>query len=144
MVKGAEDTAEDGKPYTILSYANGPGFSEHIGVNEEEGMVERKDLKGVDVTSPDFIQASAVPKESETHSGTDVGIYAAGPFAHLVHGVHEQNYLAYVMAYSSCIGPYANDQGCLASKDNGSPSSAKSLKSILSFISCIFLLARML
>jgi hypothetical protein len=32
-----------------------------------------------------------------------------GPFSHLIHSVHEQNYIAYVMAYSACIGPYKGD-----------------------------------
>lgn len=27
--------------------------------------------------------------------------------SHLFHRVHEQNYVAHVMAYSSCIGPYS-------------------------------------
>ncbi len=33
-----------------------------------------------------------------------------GPFSHLIHSVHEQNYIAYVMAYSACIGPYIGDE----------------------------------
>jgi hypothetical protein len=33
----------------------------------------------------------------------------SGPFGHFIHGVHEENYIAYVMAYSACIGPYANN-----------------------------------
>jgi hypothetical protein len=40
----------------------------------------------------------------ETHSGEDVGIFARGPMAHLFHGVHEQNYIARVMKYASCVG----------------------------------------
>jgi len=33
-----------------------------------------------------------------------------GPMAHLVYGVHEQNYVAHVMAHAACMGPYKN--GC--------------------------------
>lgn len=29
--------------------------------------------------------------------------------AHLFHGLHEQNYIPYVMAYSACIGDYEDD-----------------------------------
>lgn len=29
--------------------------------------------------------------------------------AHLFHRVHEQSYVAHVMAYAACIGPYATD-----------------------------------
>ena len=51
-------------------------------------------------------QASAGPSSSETHGGEDVAVYAGGPFAHLFHTTHEQTHVAYVMAYSACIGPY--------------------------------------
>ena len=55
----------------------------------------------------DFRFQAAVPFREEwaTHGGEDVGIYATGPMSHLFHGVHEQNYIAHVMAYASCVGP---------------------------------------
>ncbi len=31
---------------------------------------------------------------------------AAGPMAHLFHGVHEQTYVAHVIAYAAKIGPF--------------------------------------
>lgn len=40
----------------------------------------------------------------ETHGGEDVAVFAKGPMAHLLHGVHEQNYIPHVMAYAACIG----------------------------------------
>ena len=49
---------------------------------------------------------------SETHSGADVGIFAKGPWAHLFHGVRNENYIAYVMAYSSCVGPFKDRENC--------------------------------
>ena len=55
---------------------------------------------------------AAVPLYSETHGGEDVGIYARGPMSHLFHGVHEQNYIAHVMAYASCVGPYNSPDQC--------------------------------
>ena len=48
--------------------------------------------------------------EYETHGGEDVAIYALGPMSHLFHGTHEQNYIAHVMAYASCVG--ANQKHC--------------------------------
>nr|KAG5709212.1 hypothetical protein BaRGS_017964 [Batillaria attramentaria] len=51
-----------------------------------------------------FQQSRLVPTRYETHAGEDVAIYATGPMAHLFHGVHEQNYIAHVMAYASCVG----------------------------------------
>ena len=55
-----------------------------------------------------YKQPSAQPIGSETHGGDDVGIWAIGPMSHLVHGVHQQSYIAHVMAYSACIGPHDN------------------------------------
>ena len=52
----------------------------------------------------DYVQTSAVPLSDETHGGEDVPIYARGPMSHLIHGVQEQNYVAHVMAYASCVG----------------------------------------
>ena len=51
-------------------------------------------------------QTSTGPRASETHGGEDVAVYSGGPFAHLFHTTHEQTHVAYVMAYSACIGPY--------------------------------------
>lgn len=45
-----------------------------------------------------------------THGGEDVAIYARGPMAHLFQGTHEQNYIAHVMAYASCVG--VNQEHC--------------------------------
>ena len=52
--------------------------------------------------------------------------YAQGPMAHLVNGVMEQNTLAYVMAYSACIGPARKTQACYRRRVDGT-SSPKSL-----------------
>ena len=63
---------------------------------------------------PEYRQQSIVPMGSETHGGEDVAIFARGPMAHLFHGVHEQNYIAHVMAYASCVGDYSHHQQCAA------------------------------
>ncbi|XP_045190021.2 alkaline phosphatase-like [Mercenaria mercenaria] len=86
----------DGKPMTILQYSNGPSYAE-----------PRRDLSGVDTTAYNFMFPSGIPLALETHSGEDVAIYASGPMSHLVNGVKEQSYIAHVMAYASCIGPYS-------------------------------------
>lgn len=54
--------------------------------------------------SKNFFQDVAIHLSDETHGGEDVPIYATGPMAHLFRGVLEQNYVAHVMAYASCIG----------------------------------------
>lgn len=39
--------------------------------------------------------------------------------AHLLHGVHEQNYIPHVMAYAACIG--ANLDHCASASSSSSP-----------------------
>ena len=66
-----------------------------------------------------------MPRDSATHGGEDVAIYAKGPMAHLFRSVHEENYIAHVMAYASCVGRYrdkcppASDSRSDSSNDNG-------------------------
>ena len=54
--------------------------------------------------SPNFVQDAGVPLPVTAHSGDDVAIYARGPMAHYIHGVHEQNYVAHLAMYASCVG----------------------------------------
>lgn len=65
---------------------------------------------------------SAVPLRHETHGGEDVAVFAKGPMAHLLHGVHEQNYIPHVMAYAACIG--ANLDHCGQANSAGGPALA--------------------
>ncbi|KAL8622193.1 hypothetical protein ACOMHN_052995 [Nucella lapillus] len=104
------EAPSDGMPYATLVYANGPGPA-------------RRNLTNVDTGSLDHQQSVAVGMRWETHGGEDVAIYGRGPMAHLFHGVHEQNYIAHVMAYAACVGPYTQDcQRADGSRDHVSPS----------------------
>ena len=76
----------EGKPYTTLSYANGPGY-----------QAERPDLRDRETTARDYRQLATVPMRSETHAGEDVAAYARGLNAEQVRGVMEQNRLFHVM-----------------------------------------------
>ncbi|XP_048779091.2 alkaline phosphatase-like [Ostrea edulis] len=96
--------ARDHNPYTTLLYGNGPGAHS-----------QRQDLRHVDTTDKQYVYQSAVPLSLETHGGEDVAIYARGPMSHLLHGVHEQNYIAHVMAYASCVGDYNAPAHCASS-----------------------------
>ncbi|KAK3743291.1 hypothetical protein RRG08_007530 [Elysia crispata] len=99
MREGEPDVtrATDGLPYTTVVYGNGPGWTSGPRVN----------LTEVDTHAPDYRVDSVVPMSSETHAGEDVAIYASGPQSFLYTGTHEQNYIPLVMAYASCVGPYA-------------------------------------
>ncbi len=76
----------EGRPYTTLGYANGPGYRDDLA-----------ELAEVDPLAPDYRQVAAYPLASETHGGEDVAAYATGPGSEAVHGVMEQNRLFHVM-----------------------------------------------
>ena len=71
--------AIDGKPYTTLGYANGPG------------AVTNRAERPVPQTGIDAQPQATVPLYSETHAGEDVALYATGPGAERARGVIEQN-----------------------------------------------------
>lgn len=80
-----------GKPYTTLSYANGPGY-----INGDL----RPDLSHVNTQTPDYRQAATIPIISETHSGEDVAIFATGAGSQTIHGTIEQNVIYHIMKYA--------------------------------------------
>lgn len=92
----------DKLPYTTLSYANGPGYENTY----KDGA--RADVSGLDFTDPELRYMAMVPRDSETHGGDDVGVYASGPWSHLFVGTYEQSNIPVAMAYAAKIGPYAN------------------------------------
>lgn len=93
--------ADDGKPYTTLSYANGKG--NHTGLSNDEVALQParpgrdNDVTDVDTEDPDYHQHALVPLAAETHAAEDVEIFAGGPHAYLFHGVQQQNYIFHVM-----------------------------------------------
>ncbi|XP_014273669.1 alkaline phosphatase [Halyomorpha halys] len=101
----ADKSKVDGMPYTTLGYAN--SVKENYHYTAVEGTVVREDPSTVDTTSWDYGFQAAVLTDENTHGGNDVFIYASGPFAHLFHRIHEQNYVATVMRYASRIGEFA-------------------------------------
>ena len=52
------------------------------------------------------MKAATVPRDSETHGGEDVGVYASGPWSHLFVGSYEQNVIPLVIAMAAEIGPF--------------------------------------
>jgi len=106
---------DDNEVMSILSYGNGPGFRNLM--TEGKGNFTQIDRANVtlakNASAPlKFRQPSASPLKSETHGGDDVGIWAQGPWSHLIHGVHEQSYIATVMSYAGCLGKHEARPGC--------------------------------
>ncbi|MEW4449300.1 alkaline phosphatase [Qipengyuania sp. JC766] len=75
--------ARDGKPYTTLGYANGPGA-----VTGERPVPQ---------TGVGAIQQSLVPLGSETHGGEDVALFGTGPGAENVRGIIEQDRVYHII-----------------------------------------------
>jgi len=111
-LEGKPSVGLDGKPYTILSYANGPGGEAPVLDQDQKPVVDaprktRENLTGKDTKTPDFIQQSLVPLTSESHGGEDVAIFASGPWSHLFNGVVDENYIFHVMNYATKISERA-------------------------------------
>ncbi|NXN75451.1 PPBT protein, partial [Himantopus himantopus] len=117
----------DRKPFTSILYGNGPGYKIVAG--------ERENVSAVDFAHADYQAQSAVPLRQETHGGEDVAVFARGPMAHLLHGVHEQNYIPHAMAYAACIG--SNRAHCNNAAAAARPAPATVL---LPFLALLFLL----
>ena len=85
----------------------------------------------------DFLQDAGVAKSSETHGGDDVGIYAQGPMAHLIHSSHEQSYIAHVMAFAACFSDPDADH-CVEKSDGPTDTSSALHHSVINM--CILLI----
>ncbi len=89
--------AADGKPYSVITYANGSGTVFKQAEGSEEFTGTRPAVTQEEAMDLDYLQQALIPMESETHSGEDVAVYAKGPWAHLVDGTIEQNLIFHVM-----------------------------------------------
>lgn len=118
----------DQKPFTSILYGNGPGYKIVNGA--------RENVSTINYQENNYLAQSAVPLKAETHGGEDVAVFAKGPLAHLLHGVHEQNYIPHVMAYAACIGQ--NKNHCRAR------SGASSVHPVLSSMAALLTLTRLL
>lgn len=87
-VDGQPTLAKDGKTFTTLGYANGPGAL--------VGGV-RPNPRDSDTTALDYRQQSLVPLSSETHGGDDVVARASGPMSHLFKGTIEQHSIYHIL-----------------------------------------------
>lgn len=96
---GAPVLGLDGRPYTTLGYANGPGgVFPPTAQGQAPVATSRPDLTGADTANLGFHQPSLTPLRSETHGGEDVAIYGWGPGDSMVAGTLEENTVFHIMA----------------------------------------------
>jgi alkaline phosphatase len=101
---GSNDFSKDfqGRPYTTVSYANGPGYASLATGGDVRSALPITpgrvvDLSIIDTMDEGFHQEALVGLSSETHAGEDVALYGRGPKAHLIGGTMEQNEIYHVM-----------------------------------------------
>ncbi len=89
--------ADDGVPYSVLAYANGPG-----GVTELPRTVPETNIDSVQqaLVPLSTIEIDGAVEPEESHGGEDVALYAIGPWSHLVGGVLEQNAIFHIITYA--------------------------------------------
>lgn len=91
MHDGQPETGDDGQPYTVVGYLNGTGTI------LREDMNRTGICGALDQETTTYRHQVLVPRPSETHSGEDVAVYAKGPYAHLLNGTIEQNFIFHVV-----------------------------------------------
>ena len=96
---GGEDSQQvtDEAPqhfYPTLMYATGPGTKHSsYDVSRDERLRDK-----------DFVYPSTVFRESASHQGEDVALYAVGPQSHLFNGLIDQHLIPHILGYAGCIG----------------------------------------
>lgn len=97
---GEPELADDGLPYTVVTYANGAGS---VLIEQQDGTYSgaRPQLTQDDATDPDYLQQALLPMGSESHSGVDVALWATGPWAHLFGGTMDQEMIFHVMNHAA-------------------------------------------
>ncbi|XP_029169020.1 alkaline phosphatase-like [Nylanderia fulva] len=102
----AQESKYDGVPYTKLSYSTGGPNNIAYTVNKDR--VVRIDPSKSNTSDFTYSQQATIISDEAYHGGGDVAVYAIGPHAYLFHSVHEQNYVAHVIAYATNVGEYFN------------------------------------
>uniref|UniRef100_A0A1B0AJT9 Alkaline phosphatase n=1 Tax=Glossina pallidipes TaxID=7398 RepID=A0A1B0AJT9_GLOPL len=121
--------------YETLTYANGPGFKDHLNLSATTENIWITNFTEEQRQSSTYRHLATLPLPDETHGGEDVALFAHGPGSSLVRGVFEQNYIAFVMSYAGCMGPAKDfDNSCQHRSSAGSLSMSLLLFAAVSFI----------
>lgn len=131
------------EPYETIVYASGPGFYMHLAGNDSNTtFIPLNEFTPQQRAEPTYMHSSLIPMSDGTHSGEDVGVFATGPGSNLIQGVFEQNYIPYVISFSSCIGPVAQrNPKCSGVKRNNSDGLKHNVVLLLA-LNCLCILFR--
>ncbi|XP_046973622.1 alkaline phosphatase-like [Vanessa cardui] len=105
----AMTSPHDHRNYTTLSYSvGGPGSFHYEIENGSNGIqqVVRRDPSTEDIEDENYEQIAAIPLDESGHGGSDVTVYARGPFSHLFHNIHEEHYVYTAVSYAAEIGDF--------------------------------------
>ncbi|XP_014273687.1 alkaline phosphatase [Halyomorpha halys] len=123
----------DNISYTSLNYATaGIANYKYSVVN---GSVVREDPSKIDTTSFEYRPQAGVPLVENSHGGSDVFVYATGPYAYLFHRMHEQTYVPEVIQYAFRIGHHGQQILLAKARRSGSSMMASSVILIITMLS---------
>ena len=75
-------------------YATGPGRKNvYYDVSRDKSLLTK-----------DYVAPATIYRESASHQGEDVPLYASGPQSHLFRGLIDQHHIPHILAYGACIG----------------------------------------
>ena len=105
LTPDAEAAEQAGAGHAVAVYVNADGsVLVEPADPDEAAAAEYSGTRPVaaeeEATDVEYLQQALVPMSSETHSGTDVALYAKGPWAHLFDGTIEQNVIFHVMLHA--------------------------------------------
>ncbi|XP_058834704.1 membrane-bound alkaline phosphatase-like [Topomyia yanbarensis] len=101
ILSNAGFSSKDSKPYLSLAYATGPAYDSYYQKNE--GRLDPLEvLLGMQYPK-DQTCSAAVPLDEGVNGGEDASVYASGPWAFMLSGGYEQNFIAHAITFASCI-----------------------------------------
>ncbi|KXJ72599.1 hypothetical protein RP20_CCG017616 [Aedes albopictus] len=101
ILTGAGTSDRDSKPYLSLAYATGPSYDSYYQPNE--GRVNPLAVLQATATEKEQTCSAAVPMSEGVNGGEDASVYATGPWAFMLSGGYEQNFIAHAITFASCI-----------------------------------------
>ncbi|XP_055626233.1 membrane-bound alkaline phosphatase-like [Toxorhynchites rutilus septentrionalis] len=92
---------KDSKPYLSLAYATGPAYDSFY--NQNEGRLNPLTVLQGMASQKESTCSAAVPMIEGVNGGEDASVYASGPWAFMLSGGFEQNFIAHTITFASCI-----------------------------------------